>query len=67
MPADSAQWLGGQSHTGYNTDSTDTHGVFGGLTEPPLTPRATESRLGMTRSGARLPSPFLSGSATMVT
>jgi hypothetical protein len=50
MPADTARWLGAQSHSGRNTGSTDTHCIFVELKEPPLIPRTGEAVLGPSAS-----------------
>lgn len=50
MPAFTARWLGAQSHSGFNTGSTDTHCIFVELKEPPLQPRSEPVRLGPTAS-----------------
>ena len=50
MPAHTARWLGAQSHSGFNTGSTDTHCIFVELKEPALVPRSGETTLGPTAS-----------------
>jgi len=48
MPAATARWLGAQTHSGFNTGSTETHCIFVELKEPPLVPRTGEAALGPT-------------------
>lgn len=46
LPANTARWLGEQSHSGRNTGTTETHCIFVELKEPPLAPRTGEAVLG---------------------
>ncbi|AZI57111.1 cytoplasmic protein [Nakamurella antarctica] len=50
IPAETARWVGAQSHSGENTGSTQTHVIFVELKEPRVSAPLAQTLLGPTAS-----------------